>query len=70
MVEHRVDSSAIRTIVENVDGTVDVVFPNGSRYRYRGIPRSLVSSWVNASSVGAFFNKEIRDKFEYVALEN
>ena len=36
---------------------------SGSIYQYHGVPQDIYDKLENASSIGKFFNKEIKDKF-------
>jgi hypothetical protein len=40
-------------------------FVKGGNYRYREVPPETWEAMVEAESVGKFFNKEIRSKFDY-----
>ena len=44
--------------------TVSVCFSNGAIYEYKGISESVLKEWVEADSVGHFFNTEIKGKYE------
>lgn len=45
-----------------------LVFRNGSRYLYSGVPMPLFTALVEAPSHGTFFNRQIRDRFGHVRL--
>ena len=45
-----------------------LVFRDGSRYRYSGVPMPLFAALVPAPSHGAFFNRQIRNRFVHVRL--
>ena len=42
-----------------------VVFGNGSVYKYSDVPKSVYKELKEASSVGQYFNSQIRDKFGF-----
>ncbi len=50
------------------DSSLVANFKNGTVYRYSGVPHSLFDALLNASSKGAFFNSNIRDRFPLVRL--
>jgi hypothetical protein len=57
-----VDSSGIQTIGYDASGEVlEVEFINDHVYRYHHVPELLYLRLMKASSIGAFFNKKIRD---------
>ena len=59
---------------KNEISACDVLFTNGSTYRFFGIPESLIDQWEADSklpngSAGKFFNANIRNKFSSVKLQ-
>ena len=42
---------------------LEVEFPNGSVYRYFGVPASVYGAMKEAASVGMFFHAMIRNRF-------
>jgi hypothetical protein len=48
--------------------TLEVEFNGGRVYRYYGVPGAVHSQLLEASSVGAYFNANVRDKFPYEQL--
>ena len=57
-----VSSSAIRAI--GYDGyTLVVVFHNSGRYDHPGVPESVFYGLMNASSMGAYYNQNIRGRY-------
>lgn len=46
-------------------GELEVLFTTGRRYLYFGVPQEVVDRLRSASSKGAFFNREIRPRFDY-----
>ena len=58
-------STAIRDIFYNsVKRELRVTFVTGRRYVYAGVPPDVFDAFKTASSRGAFFNGEIRDRYE------
>ena len=48
--------------------TLEVEFNGGRVYRYYGVPAALHSQLLEASSVGAYFNANVRGRFPYEQL--
>jgi hypothetical protein len=42
-----------------------VTFVSGRRYVYVGVPSDVFEAFTTASSRGAFFNEEIRDRYPF-----
>lgn len=42
---------------------LDLIFANGRRYRYWGVPEGLARRFADALAKGRFFNREIRGRF-------
>ena len=58
----RVSSSAIRAI--GYDGyTLTVVFHDSGRYDHPGVPCGVYEGLMNASSLGAYYNRYIRGRY-------
>ncbi len=49
---------------------LEIVFVTGRRYRYLDVPERIYAAMRAASSKGAFFNRNIRDHFAFVRLED
>jgi hypothetical protein len=61
-----VDSSAISFIhYDEVAAELHVLFTTGKAYVYYGVPRRIYGEMLRAPSLGAFFNRCIRDKYRY-----
>ena len=45
------------------DEILEVEFQNGRIYQYDGVPAAKHVSLLSADSVGAYFNKNIRDQY-------
>jgi len=43
--------------------TLEVEFQEGSVYQYYGVPRSIYLNLVNASSIGSFLARYIKDEY-------
>ncbi len=62
-MRHEVQSSMIRAIEETGRGTMIVEFTNRGKYEYFGVSADLIHEFVDAPSVGKFFNERIRGQF-------
>jgi KTSC domain len=59
----KVNSSAIRAVDYNPRSLeLQVAFTSGRLYTYYGVPPWKYASLINASSVGTYFNDNIRDQ--------
>lgn len=69
-VMQTVDSSNISSIAY-IDGerSLIVMFKTGKYYKYFNVNRSVYESMLTAESVGKFFHKHIRGKYEYQELK-
>jgi hypothetical protein len=57
-----VNSSAIRAV--GYDGyTLTVEFHTGRTYDHPGVPNSVYREFINASSMGAYYNQNIRGRY-------
>ena len=64
-----VESSSLKQ-VRYKNGHIDVEFKTtGKRFRYYGVPLATFNDLLNASSVGKYFLKNIRDKFSSSNIE-
>lgn len=45
--------------------TLVIEFKGGSRYRYKDVPEEVWIAYKGAESVGKFFYKYIKDKYDY-----
>ena len=62
MKRHRVNSSSIISAAYHPEKKIlEVEFPNRHVYQYYNVSRLLYRSLMNALSIGAFFNKFIRN---------
>ena len=46
-------------------GSLYIHFHNGSFYRYNNVPQHLAEQLMMSRSAGKFFNKHIRDRYDY-----
>ncbi len=64
-----VPSSSLRSIGYDVKGRVlEVEFPSGKIYRYFGVPGLLLLKLLTANSIGRYFNRYIREQFDYAEV--
>jgi hypothetical protein len=47
---------------------LEIVFADGGRYRYSGVPESIYRGLVSASSAGRYFHQKIRDVYPATRL--
>lgn len=50
---------------DNENKTLVIEFKGGSRYRYKDVPEEVWIAYKGAESVGKFFYKYIKDKYDY-----
>jgi hypothetical protein len=59
-------STAIRSLsYDPAKREMRVTFVSGRRYLYAEVPAEVFEAFENAPSRGAFFNREIRDRYDY-----
>ena len=59
-------STAIRSLFyDSAKSELRVTFVSGRRYVYADVPPEVFEAFKTAESRGAFFNYEIRDRYEY-----
>jgi hypothetical protein len=64
MLRRPVNSSVIASIgYSSADERLEVEFHNGRVYEYRGVPAAAYDALMSANSIGACFNKTIRDRY-------
>jgi hypothetical protein len=60
-------SSVIRSYdYDPVEQRLDIEFVSGRRYSYRDVPESLFDAMRRAASKGGFFNRYVRDDYDFV----
>ena len=64
-------STALRHAVYDPHARVlTLTFVTGRRYRYLAVPPAVAEGLQAARSKGGYFNARIRDRFEFVELDN
>lgn len=62
------NSSLVATMTYSDHATLDLVFRNGTVYRYFAVPARAVEGLRTAPSSGTYFHREIRHRFRYQRL--
>ncbi len=62
------DSSLLAAMRYSDRATLDLVFRNGTVYRYFAVPAQVVEGLRTAPSPGAYFHRQIRNHFRYHRL--
>lgn len=64
-------STAVRDIEYDPSSrTLWVTFvPTAKRYAYRSVPLDVYEDFIHAFSKGTFFNRFIRDRYDYAEVE-
>ena len=63
-------STAVRSIDYNPETEqLHVTFVTGRRYLYEEVPAYVAEAFRGAFSKGTYFNKYIRDRYEYAELD-
>lgn len=52
------------------DDTLYVEYKSGTQYKYKGFPKNLYESFLEAESKGRFMNAEVKGKYEYERVSN
>ena len=52
------------------DEQLFIMFQNEAQYVYSGITKEIYRSFCEAESVGTYFGKNIRGKFDYAKIED
>ncbi len=50
------------------DQALDLTFVTGRRYRYFAVPPAVAEGFAAARSKGAYFNRRIRDRFDFAEI--
>ncbi len=62
----KVESSAVERVEHDEEtGTLDIWYKGGDRYAYFEVPRETYEALLEASSIGAYVNAEIKPHFGY-----
>jgi len=59
-----VNSTAITAVRREANGEMTVEFSSGSEAVYLDVPENVFQDFVNAPSVGRYFNQNIRGQYE------
>ncbi|CQH21614.1 KTSC domain-containing protein [Yersinia enterocolitica] len=60
-----VDSSNLESVgYDSTSNVLEVEFKNGSLYQYLDVPEHIFPELITASSVGIYFNENIRNNYE------
>lgn len=63
-------SSLVRGIFYNYEaGSLVLSFYSGAYYEYYMVPEQTFIDFVNADSLGKYFNENIKDKFKFNEIE-
>lgn len=70
MQREPVQSSQIRSVgYEPASRTLEIEFSNGAVYQYSNVDPDIHTRMMESSSVGSFFNQNVRGVHEYIRLE-
>jgi hypothetical protein len=70
--EHEIENSSnlMSASYNEIDGFMDVMFKNGTEYRYKGVPRQVFEDLKKSESAGKFLNQVIKGQFKFEKLED
>ena len=54
---------------DHISQTLRVVFNSGTEYRYSGVPIQVYQNLCNAESMGAEFNRSIRNRYDSTVVQ-
>jgi hypothetical protein len=57
-------SSLVQEIYYDAESHYLLVSLNGTFYHYCGIPSNVVTAWVDAPSLGSFYNASVKGRFD------
>jgi hypothetical protein len=63
-----VQSSLLASIAYSANATLELEFRSGALYRYFAVPHAVFEGLLDADSKGAYFNRNIRNRFPYKRL--
>lgn len=66
VVSSTIKAIGYREETESIKARLTVIFNSGGRYNYDGVPQDLWERLKDAESVGRFFAREIKSRFEGV----
>lgn len=62
-----VDSSSLEKVGYDEDKLeLHIVFKSGSSYVYRDVPPHIFDQLIEAPSKGSFFNREVKNVYEFI----
>jgi len=65
------DSTVIKALAwDSQDKTLVVAFKTNSVWAYFNVPKKIYNSLISSSSLGSFFNKNIRNNFVSIRLDS
>jgi len=67
-VRMSVVSSMLASVAYSIDATLDLKFRSGATYRYFAVPEAVFQGLIAAESKGAYFNRNLRNRFPYQRL--
>ena len=67
-VRTAVVSSLLSSIGYSIDATLELEFRGGAIYRYFAVPQAVFEGLIVAESKGAYFNRNVRNRFDYQRL--
>jgi hypothetical protein len=69
MRRKRVESTTMRSMgYAAKDRILEIEFQTGTIYQYLEVPKTVYQEFQNAESKGQYFNRAIRDQYEFVRL--
>ena len=69
MRRRAVKSSVIRALgYDDHDNILEVEFHTGRVYQYFGVPPAVYNDLLNAPSVGEFYNRQIRNEYDFLEI--
>jgi hypothetical protein len=69
MRRHAVNSSVIKTLgYDDRNNVLEVEFHTGRVYQYFGVPPAVYNDLLNASSIGEFYNRQIRNEYDFLEI--
>ena len=63
-----VESSLLAAAAYTTDQILQLQFRSGALYRYFAVPSAVFQALIAAESKGAYFNRNIRNRFHYQRL--
>jgi hypothetical protein len=64
----KIQSSNIKTMDYDPEENLIIEFSNGTRYKYKKVPLTIVEGFLKADSKGHFFALFIKGKYEFEKL--